>query len=166
MTSEGIGESKAPSCILKSSFCFVTVENEKLSLSGWPSSRLSNMEGPAPLVSFPAGKMNRNGVTNMVEADPRRGVFQIVVTPDDMLTHLQWRPRGVSTPEDDLIIFPGEAELLPVQSCPGRVFVLKWKEGELRKFYWMQLADLDADAVFVESVNQILTEGPGVAQVS
>lgn len=118
------------------------------------------------LVKFPAGKLTKEGSTARVVADPRRGVFQIVVTPEDMLTHLQWRPRGVSTPEDDLIIFPGEAELVPVQSSPDRVFVLKWKEGTQRLFIWMQSADPDGDVVHVEAVNQVLTEGPSGAQVS
>lgn len=118
------------------------------------------------LVKFPAGKLSKDVPTSRVVADPRKGVFQIVVTPEDMLTHLQWRPRGVAAPEDDLIIFPGEAELVPVQSSPDRVFVLKWKEGSQRLFIWMQAADPDADVVHVESVNQVLAEGPSGAQVS
>lgn len=118
------------------------------------------------LVKFGAGKLTKEGSSNRVVADPRRGTFQIVVTPDDMLTHLQWRPRGVAAPEDDLIIFPGEAELVPVQSSPDRVFVLKWKEGSQRLFIWMQTLDPDGDVVLVETVNQVLTEGPSGAQVS
>lgn len=118
------------------------------------------------LVKFSAGKLTKEASSTRVVADPRRGTFQIVVTPDDMLTHLQWRPRGVAAPEDDLIIFPGEAELVPVQSSPDRVFVLKWKEGTQRLFIWMQSADPDGDVVHVETVNQVLTDGPSGAQVS
>lgn len=118
------------------------------------------------LVKFAAGKLTKEGSSTRVVADPRRGTFQIVVTPDDMLTHLQWRPRGAAAPEDDLIIFPGEAELVPVQSSPDRVFVLKWKEGTQRLFIWMQSADPDGDVVHVETVNQVLTDGPSGTQVS
>jgi hypothetical protein len=121
---------------------------------------------PLQLVSFPAGKLTKDDATSRVVADPRRGFFQIVVTPDDMLTHVQWRPRGVSAPEDDLIIFPGEAEFVPVQSSPDRVFVLKWREGDVRKFFWMQQEDPDTDVVVVESVNQVLADGPSGVQVS
>lgn len=119
---------------------------------------------PVMLVSFPAGKLERDGST--VTADPRRGFFQIVVTQEDMLTHLQWRPKGQSSPEIDLIIFPGEAEFVPVSCSPDRVFVLKWREGNERKFFWMQGRDPDQDHNVVESVNQILSEGPTAVQVS
>jgi 26S proteasome regulatory subunit N13 len=131
------------------------------------ASSANNAENPSvvTLVKFPAGKLTKEEDSQRVVADPRSGIFQIVVNPEDALTHLQWRPRGVSTPEDDLIIFPGEAELVPVQSTPDRVFVLKWKEGSQRLFIWMQSADPDSDIVHVETVNHVLTEGPRGAQV-
>lgn len=116
------------------------------------------------LVKFFAGKLTKQGSSNRVVADARKGVFQIVVTPDEMLTHVQWRPRGVAEAEDTYTIFPGETELVPVQSSPDRVFVLKWKEGSQRLFFWMQTSDPDGDVVLVESVNQVLTDGPNGAQ--
>lgn len=129
-----------------------------------PASGPGGGEQPVVLASFPAGKMERDGST--VTADPRRGFFQIAVTQEDMLTHLQWRAKGVAMPEIDLIIFPGEAEFAPVSSSPDRVFVLKWREGSERKFFWMQGRDPDQDHTVVESVNQILSDGPTAAQVS
>jgi hypothetical protein len=69
------------------------------------------------LVSFQAGKMTKEG--RMVTADPRRGTLSLIVSADDTLTHLQWRARGTSEPEEDLIIFANEVEFVRVDvDCP------------------------------------------------
>lgn len=40
----------------------------------------------------------------------------------------------------DLIIFPDDCEFKRVPQCPsGRVYVLKFKAGSKRLFFWMQV---------------------------
>jgi 26S proteasome regulatory subunit N13 len=111
-----------------------------------------------PLVSFKAGKMTKGGST--VTADPRRGRLELVVSPEDSLTHLQWHARGTSSnsPEEDLIIFPGEADFVRVNSSPDRVFVLKWRGADTRMFFWMQDPDASTDQGHVDAINQVLSE--------
>lgn len=53
------------------------------------------------------------------------------------------------TPADprpqDLIIFPDDCEFKRVPQCPsGRVYVLKFKAGSKRLFFWMQVCGLPA----------------------
>lgn len=44
----------------------------------------------------------------------------------------------------DLIIFPDDCEFKRVnQSTTGRVYVLKFKAGSKRLFFWMQVSELD-----------------------
>jgi 26S proteasome regulatory subunit N13 len=127
-----------------------------------------------PLVSFRAGKMTRE--INTVTADPRRGRLELVVSPEDSLTHLQWRARGspLGHPEEDLIIFAGEADFVRVNSSPDRVFVLKWRGADTRMFFWMQDADPSTDQANVDAINNRLSDGAamdgppadGSAQVS
>ncbi|CAN8075889.1 unnamed protein product [Agarophyton chilense] len=123
---------------------------------------------PQPHVSFRAGILNRDPATNRVEADPRKGMFQIV-TATDGLMHLQWRPRNSPTVEQDLILFNGDAEVQQVTSCPtsARVYVLKWKEGDTRMFFWMQGNDASQDVTNIASVNRLLESGPeGIQQMN
>lgn len=43
----------------------------------------------------------------------------------------------------DLIIFPDDCEFKRVSQCTtGRVYVLKFKAGSKRLFFWMQVCDL------------------------
>lgn len=122
---------------------------------------------PSAHVSFKAGMMNRDETTNMVTADERKGVFQLLTSPEDNLLHLQWRARNTSTIDHDLILFPAETEMKPVTSAPAsaRVYVLKWKEADKRMFFWMQGKDPTKDESLVTDVNSILENGPDNAQV-
>lgn len=121
---------------------------------------------PRPHISFRAGVLNRDSATNRVEADPRKGVFQIVTSTADGLMHLQWRTRASTDIEQDLIIFSGEVEVNKVNSCPpaARVYVLKWKEGGTRMFFWMQGSDPSQDVSNIASVNNLFEHGPEAAQ--
>lgn len=116
-----------------------------------------DLSTPQVIVSFKAGKMNRE--RSLVTADPRRGRLELVLIPEDSLTHLHWRPRGSSTaPEDDHILFPGDAEFVRVRSSPDRVYVLKWRSSDKRLFFWMQHANADDDEGYVDAINARLTE--------
>lgn len=116
---------------------------------------------PTPHVSFKAGMLTRNETTNLVTADERKGIFQIITSPEEGLTHVQWRARNQSTPDPDLIVFNGDTEMKRVSSCPAaaRVYVLKWREADKRVFFWMQGKDPSADEGLIAQVNAILENG-------
>lgn len=118
-------------------------------------------------ISFKAGILNRDATSNIITADPRKGIFQIITSPEDHLMHLQWRVRNSSSVDQDLIIFNGETEMKKVTSCDAsaRVYVLKWKEGDTRMFFWMQGKDPSEDARLIANVNNILERGPEFQQV-
>lgn len=113
-------------------------------------------------VSFRAGILTHDPTTNRVTPDPRPGVFQIMTSDADTLTHIQWKPRNSSTIEQDLILILGESEMKLVTSCPAsaRVYVLRWHAGDARLFLWMQEPDPSVDPTNVSLVNSILENGP------
>jgi len=113
-------------------------------------------------VEFKCGKMTRNGTT--VTADPTKGLLY-VHRGEDSLIHFCWKNRqtGVVDPNDDLLLFPDEAEFLPVPQCTtGRVFVLKFKSSERRCFFWMQEPDKnkDKDKELMDKVNESINNPP------
>lgn len=118
-------------------------------------------------VSFRAGILTHDPSTNRVTPDPRAGVFQIMTSTSDTLTHIQWKPRNSRTVEHDLILFHGESEMKQVTSCPpsARVYVIRWRVGDVRLFLWMQEPDPSADPTNVRLVNSILESGPISQQV-
>ena len=70
------------------------------------------------------------------------------------------RSSGTVAPDDDLLLFPDEAEFLPVPQCKdGRVFVLKFKGSEKRLFFWMQEPEKnkDKDKDLMEKVSTLFT---------
>ncbi|GCB66792.1 hypothetical protein scyTo_0005034 [Scyliorhinus torazame] len=110
------------------------------------------------LVEFRAGKMSLNGST--VTPDKRKGQVYIQQT-DDSLIHFCWKDRTAGTVEDDLIIFPDDCEFKRVAQCTtGRVFVLKFKTGSKRLFFWMQEPKSDKDEEFCRKVNEYLNNPP------
>ena len=71
--------------------------------------------------------------------DERRGKLRLCKDTDG-LTHLQWGVRAPDmpfTPEEDLLVFPREAEMKFIPK-PG-VFVIKFPEDPSRNmFFWSQ----------------------------
>jgi len=116
---------------------------------------------PKHLVEFRAGKMNLKG--NMVHPDKRKGLVYIYQS-DDGLTHFCWKDRTSGVVEDDLIIFPEDAEFLRVTQCKeeARVFLLKFKASSRKLFYWMQEPKADGDGEKVTKVNEAINN-PGAA---
>src|SRR6266516_2188121 len=89
------------------------------------------------LVEFRAGKMVQRG--SMVHPVKKKGTVYLHQSSDDMLMHFCWKDRQSGHVEDDLIIFPDDAEFKRVSQCTtGLVFVLKFKTSSRRCFYWMQ----------------------------
>jgi len=110
------------------------------------------------LVEFRAGKMSLKGST--VTPDKRKGQVYIQQT-DDSLIHFCWKDRTSGNVEDDLIIFPDDCEFKKVNQCTtGRVFVLKFKAGSKRLFFWMQEPKSDKDEEFCRKVNEFLNNPP------
>lgn len=110
------------------------------------------------LVEFRAGRMTRKG--NMVHPDKRKGTVYVHQS-EDSLMHFCWKDRTTGSVEDDLIIFPDDAEFKKVTQCTtGRVYVLKFKSSSRRCFYWMQEPKEDKDDELVRKVNEYLNNPP------
>ncbi|CAN7999074.1 unnamed protein product [Ixodes hexagonus] len=110
------------------------------------------------LVEFRAGKMTLKG--KMVHPDKRKGTVYVHQS-DDSLMHFCWKDRTSGAVEDDLIIFPDDAEFKKVAQCvTGRVYVLKFKSSSRRCFYWMQEPKSDKDDELVRKVNEFLNNPP------
>uniref|UniRef100_A0A3P9A9Z5 Uncharacterized protein n=1 Tax=Esox lucius TaxID=8010 RepID=A0A3P9A9Z5_ESOLU len=110
------------------------------------------------LVEFRAGKMTLKGST--VTPDKRKGTVYVQQT-DDSLIHFCWKDRGSGNVDDDLIIFPDDCEFKKVSQCTtGRVFVLKFKAGSKRLFFWMQEPKSDKDEEYCRKVNEYLNNPP------
>ncbi|KAG0320558.1 Squalene epoxidase [Dissophora globulifera] len=57
----------------------------------------------------------------------------------------------------DLILFPGDAELISVPQCTtGRVVVLQFKTSSQRNFFWLQEASTARDQFILEQVNTLI----------
>ena len=110
------------------------------------------------LVEFRAGRMQKNG--NMVHAIEKKGTVYLNQS-DDGLIHFCWRDRGTGQTEEDLIIFPDDAEFKRVDACKdGRVFVLKFKSSSRRLFYWMQEPSDEKDEEYCSKINEYLNNPP------
>lgn len=97
------------------------------------------------LAEMRAGKMLQDG--KLVRPDKRKGLVR-VVRSDDGLLHVHWLERTASgpaaAPEDDVIVFPGEAALEKVPN--QRVFVLRFgTEPDRDMLFWLQEPDAGAD---------------------
>uniref|UniRef100_A0A673XU92 ADRM1 26S proteasome ubiquitin receptor n=1 Tax=Salmo trutta TaxID=8032 RepID=A0A673XU92_SALTR len=110
------------------------------------------------LVEFRAGKMTMKGST--VTPDKRKGQVYVQQT-DDSLIHFCWKDRTSGNVDDDLIIFPDDCEFKRVNQCTtGRVFVLKFKAGSKRLFFWMQEPKTEKDEEYCRKVNEYLNNPP------
>lgn len=120
---------------------------------GQPTTHQSNY-----LVQFRAGKMTVRD--NMVTPILRKGLVYLNQT-DDNLMHFCWKDRSSNVVEDDLIIFPEDAEFKRVAQCTtGRVYVLRFKSSSRRCFYWMQDPTEDRDEELCRKVNKYLNNPP------
>ncbi|CAG5109888.1 Oidioi.mRNA.OKI2018_I69.chr2.g4361.t1.cds [Oikopleura dioica] len=108
------------------------------------------------LVEFKCGKMTMSGTT--VTADPRKGLLYIQ-KGEDQAMHLYWKDRTSGKVEDDVYLFPDDAEFVPVPQCKdGRVYLLKFKSHSNKRFFWMQEPDKnkDKDKDLIEQANEAI----------
>ncbi|KAK7091640.1 proteasomal ubiquitin receptor ADRM1-B-like isoform X2 [Littorina saxatilis] len=110
------------------------------------------------LVEFRAGKMSMKG--KMVHPDKRKGQVYVHQS-DDSLMHFCWKDRTSGNVEEDLIIFPDDAEFKHVPQCTtGRVYVLKFKSSQRKLFFWVQEPKPDKDTDNCKKVNDSLNNPP------
>ncbi|KAI9503856.1 proteasome complex subunit Rpn13 ubiquitin receptor-domain-containing protein [Coemansia spiralis] len=113
---------------------------------------------PGSLVEFKAGRLFRDGETNWVVPDTKRGVCY--VKRDDGLLRFVWKERTRGNAEvDELIVFPGDVHLERVKQSSGRVYVLKFKSSKQRLFFWMQGAEEEEDSDVIHEMNVVLSGG-------
>lgn len=106
------------------------------------------------LIEFRAGKCFREG--NMVKPDTRKGLVYLNQSPEDSLMHFYWKDRKTNQVEDDLIIFPFEAEFSKVKQSNGRVYILKFQSSSQKLFFWMQEPKDDKDEEICKKVNDLI----------
>lgn len=120
----------------------------------------SSSQASQYLVSFKAGKMVRNG--SLVSPIKDRKGLVYLQQSDDQLMHFCWKDRTTGQVEEDLIIFPEDAEFLKIQQCkaPGRAFVLKFKTSPRRLFFWSQEPKDDKDEEYCTKINEYINNPP------
>ncbi|KNC97374.1 uncharacterized protein SPPG_07301 [Spizellomyces punctatus DAOM BR117] len=117
--------------------------------------------GSGALVEFRAGKCTREGT--LVKPDTRKGLIYMN-QGDDSLMHFYWKDRRTGAVEDDLIIFPEEADFVKVSQSNGRVYVLKFKSSSQKLFFWMQEPKSDKDEELARKVNNLINNPPAPGQ--
>ena len=101
------------------------------------------------------GRINVQGKTMV--PDERKGKLRLCKDTDG-LTHLQWGSRAADMPflpEDDLLVFPQEAEMKFIPK-PG-VFVIKFPDDPSRNmFFWSQQPEGGDDQELTRDINAAL----------
>ncbi|KAG0278267.1 hypothetical protein BGZ95_004343 [Linnemannia exigua] len=108
-----------------------------------------------PLLEFKAGRCFRTTGTDTVKPDPTKGL--VYLEEEDGLMHFFWKNRISGEIEDDLILFPGDAELIAVPQCTtGRVVMLQFKSSSQKLFYWLQEVSTARDQIILQHVNSLI----------
>ncbi|CAO3703673.1 unnamed protein product [Rhizopus stolonifer] len=107
-------------------------------------------------VEFNAGKCIVEG--NTVKPDLRKGKIYMDQFEDSLL-HFCWKERDGNQPENDIVVFPGDATFIRITACTtGRVYLLKLNHSNERHLYWMQAKSEEKDTENVNSVNALIGE--------
>lgn len=114
---------------------------------------------PKKKLEFRAGKMYRDGATKWVKPDTRKGLVYMDVG-DDSLLHFFWKDRTTNKVEEDLIIFPDEAEFIKVTQAKekDRVYMLRFKSSSQKHFFWMQEPKNDKDEEHATKINSAIND--------
>ncbi|KAF9373299.1 adhesion regulating molecule 1 [Podila verticillata] len=109
------------------------------------------------LLQFKAGRCFRDGTTDTVKPDATKGL--VYMDEEDGLMHFYWKNRDTNNVDDDLILFPGDAELIAVPQCTtGRVLVLQFKSSSQKLFFWLQEANADRDQIILQQANALINQ--------
>lgn len=101
------------------------------------------------LLEFRVGKMTMEATT--VKPDLRKGLFRLL--RGDGFLRIQWKERSEDFPEDDILVFPHEANFVKVQQSSGRVYLLKFKRDDRKYFFWMQEPNDKQDVGICQTVD-------------
>ncbi|MCO5580302.1 hypothetical protein L7F22_034168 [Adiantum nelumboides] len=82
--------------------------------------------------------------------------FLFMDAPGEGFLRVQWRDRSQEFPEDDILIFPYEANFVKVQQSGGRVYLLKFKHDDRKNFFWMQEPNEKQDLGICTTVDYFL----------
>ncbi|KAF8959008.1 hypothetical protein BGZ46_001845, partial [Entomortierella lignicola] len=111
--------------------------------------------GKPSLIEFKAGRCFRATGTNTINSDPTKGL--VYLEKEDGLMHFYWKNRETKEVQDDLILFPGDAELISVPQCTtGRVIMLQFKSSSQKLFFWLQDKDTARDQFILDQVNTLI----------
>ncbi|TXT13338.1 hypothetical protein VHUM_00705 [Vanrija humicola] len=111
------------------------------------------------LVQLPAGRsFRRSQEAKWVDPQPEKGTIELSL--DQGIINFVWRNAETSRAEDELLIFPGEAEFERVAKDPsGRSFVLKFNSSNQVHFFWLQRGTLgESDARAAVDINSLLQD--------
>ncbi|KAJ1954056.1 hypothetical protein GGI12_005877 [Dipsacomyces acuminosporus] len=113
---------------------------------------------PGSLLEFKAGRMFREGVTNWVRAELRKGLCYFI-RGDDRLLRFCWRDLKTSQQlDDELVMIPGEVVFEKVEQSDERVYVLKFRSSPQCYFFWIQEPDDVDDSDIALTVEVLLSE--------
>ncbi|KAH7292120.1 hypothetical protein KP509_29G052500 [Ceratopteris richardii] len=93
-----------------------------------------------------------------VKPDLRKGLFRLL--RGEGFLRVQWKERSLDVPEDDILVFPFEANFLKVQQSHGRVYILKFKHDDRKYFFWMQEPNEKQDAGICQTIDFFLNCDP------
>jgi hypothetical protein len=110
------------------------------------------------LVEFRAGRMNLDPNTKVVRADKRKGLVQL--KQEDGLIHFVWKDRSTNQIETDLMIFQDEAVFRKVDESKARVYVLEFKSGNKKLFFWIQEPSDEKDEKNCADINKFINNPP------
>jgi len=96
--------------------------------------------------------------TKVVRADKRKGLVQL--KQEDGLIHFVWKDRSTNQIETDLMIFQDEAVFRKVDEAKARVYVLEFKSGNKKLFFWIQEPSDEKDEKNCTDINKFINNPP------
>ena len=90
------------------------------------------------LCEFKAGIMNFDG--KMVTPDRRKGKVKLEKDMQTGMNQFQFFYEDSREPQENLIVFPGDAKFEKVKQTTDRVYLLEYPATQQRYFFWMQVS--------------------------
>ncbi|KAJ2692897.1 hypothetical protein H4218_006234 [Coemansia sp. IMI 209128] len=117
-------------------------------------------------LTFKAGRMYRDGETNWVRPDLRKGECQMTFIGSGAV-RLRWTQdqstvasgeEPTRPAQEEFVFFSGDAVAEKVTQSEGRVYVIKSKSTSTRLFFWLQSSDTDMDYQIEDAINAHLLD--------
>ncbi|KAJ2110031.1 hypothetical protein IW146_006086 [Coemansia sp. RSA 922] len=114
-------------------------------------------------LTFKAGRLYRDGETNWVRPDLRKGECQMAFIGSGAV-RLRWiedrstqsSDASVRPAQEEFVFFLGDAVAEKVTQSGGRVYVIKSKSTSTRLFFWLQDEDTSRDYQIEDAINAYL----------